>query len=207
MFFGSKWKMKSTVAAETAAISAWRVLSGGDRVGAVVFDDEDLHIIRPHRSEDRVMQILQQVVECNHKLSVNGNTQPNAGMLNRALSDVMQFAKHDCLIIMISDGFGFNKETGKHITQLSEHNDMIFSYIYDPLENRMPNSGRLWFTDGLAQLELDCANVKFTGDYESDFDRELNRMQSVSRRYAIPMLPCSTDRPVLEQVREQLGHH
>ena len=58
MFFGSRQKMKSVVAAEVAAISAWRVLSVGDRVGALVFNDSEVSVIPPHRSRDRVMQVL-----------------------------------------------------------------------------------------------------------------------------------------------------
>ena len=53
MFFGSRSRMKSVVAAEAAAIAAWRVLSQGDRVGALVYDDADLRVIPPHRSADR----------------------------------------------------------------------------------------------------------------------------------------------------------
>src|SRR5210317_1831439 len=69
MFFGSRWKMKSVVAAEAAAAAAWRVLSQGDRVGAVIFDDSDLVVVPPHRSEERVAQILKQVVAKNHALN------------------------------------------------------------------------------------------------------------------------------------------
>ena len=69
MFFGSRWKMKSVVAAEAAAVACWRVLSQGDRVGAVVFDDEDITVIQPHRSADRVAQILKCVVKKNHALN------------------------------------------------------------------------------------------------------------------------------------------
>ena len=39
MFFGSRERMKSVTAAEAAALAAWRVLGGGDRVGAMIFDD------------------------------------------------------------------------------------------------------------------------------------------------------------------------
>ena len=41
MFFGSQKKMKSVVAAEVAAITAWRVLAVGDRIGAILFNDSD----------------------------------------------------------------------------------------------------------------------------------------------------------------------
>ena len=206
MFFGSKWKMKSAIAAEATAIAAWRVLSGGDRVGAVVFSDEDLHTVRPHRSGERVMQILKRVVDCNHRLSAGSQTPPNADMLNRALKETNQHAKHDCLIVIISDGYGLNGESRKLITQASQHNDLLFAYVYDRLEQHMPNAGRLMFSDGSDQLELDSTKATFRDNYQGDFDDQLDKMKSVSRQYSIPLLPVSTELPVLDQVREHLGH-
>src|SRR5262245_18097088 len=58
MFFGSQRVMKSVVAAEAAALAAWRALAGGDRVGALVFDDQDIVEITPQRSRRRLMGIL-----------------------------------------------------------------------------------------------------------------------------------------------------
>src|SRR5215831_5840844 len=49
MFFGSRRAMKSVTAAEAAAISAWRVLGAGDRVGAIVFNDREIAEFRPRR--------------------------------------------------------------------------------------------------------------------------------------------------------------
>ena len=39
MFFGSQQYMKSVIAAEAAAISAWKVLAVGDRIGGIGFND------------------------------------------------------------------------------------------------------------------------------------------------------------------------
>jgi len=49
MFFGSRVAMKSVVAAQLAALGAWRVFDQGDRVGALVFDDADIAEVRPHQ--------------------------------------------------------------------------------------------------------------------------------------------------------------
>src|SRR5262249_42250648 len=68
MFFGSRRAMKSAVAAEAAALAAWRVLSVGDRVGGVVFNDAKLTQIRPHRSRAAVIDFLNAVVEQNTAL-------------------------------------------------------------------------------------------------------------------------------------------
>ena len=40
MFFGSQHKMKSVVAAELAALASFRILKEGDRVGGIVFADD-----------------------------------------------------------------------------------------------------------------------------------------------------------------------
>jgi len=206
MFFGSKKRMKSVVAAEVAAISAWRVLSVGDRVGALVFSDSDISVVPPHRSRERVMQILKQVVEKNQALSADPGLKPDAGKLNEALKQVSLLARHDCLVCLITDGDGLNPETRRHITRLAEHNDVLTAFIYDPLEKDMPAAGRLRFADGEGQLEADTSNRKLR-TFQNEFERRLEWMQSASRRFSIPLLALHTSSPVSEQIRDALGHH
>ena len=62
MFFGGRRAMKSVAAAEAAALAAWRVTSLGDRVGAVVFSENDFAEIRPRARDAAVMQIIDAVV-------------------------------------------------------------------------------------------------------------------------------------------------
>src|SRR5215471_6439917 len=61
MFFGSRRSMKSVVAAEAAALTAWRVFSQGDRVGAFVFNDTVIEQVRMHRSRSTVLRILDRI--------------------------------------------------------------------------------------------------------------------------------------------------
>jgi uncharacterized protein (DUF58 family) len=207
MFFGSTKRMKSVVAAEVAALSAWRVLSVGDRVGALVFNDSDISVIPPHRSRERVMQILKQVVGKNQALSADTGLKPDPGKLNQALKQVSLMARHDCLVCLITDGNGLNSETRKHITRLAEHNDVLTAFIYDPLEKDMPAAGRLRFADGEGQLEADTSSRKLRRSFQNEFEQKLERMQSASRRFSIPLLPLHTASPVSEQIRAVLGHH
>lgn len=207
MFFGSKERMKSVVAAEVAAISAWRVLSVGDRVGALVFNDSDISVIPPHRSRERVMQILKQVVEKNRALSASSDLKPDAGKLNEALKQVSILARHDCLVCLITDGNGINPETRHYITRLSEHNDVLTAFIYDPLEKDLPPAGRLRFADGEGQLEADTSNKKLRTAFKNDFEQRLEGIKSASRQFSIPVLPLQTISPVSEQMRDAFGHH
>jgi uncharacterized protein (DUF58 family) len=85
MFFGSQRAMKSVVAAEVAALAAWRALAGGDRVGALVFNDLDSVEITPQRSRRQVLRLLQAVVEKNHALRVDAPIQPCPAILHGVL--------------------------------------------------------------------------------------------------------------------------
>jgi len=207
MFFGSKNRMKSVVAAEVAAISAWRVLSVGDRVGALVFNDSGISVIPPHRSRERVMQILKQVVEKNQALSADPGLKPDAGKLNEALKQVSHLARHDCLVCLITDGNGINSETRRYITRLAEHNDVLTAFIFDPLERDIPAVGRLRFADGKGQLEADTSNKKLRTAFQNEFEQRMEQMRSASRRFSMPLLPLDTCSPVSEQIRDVLGHH
>ncbi len=207
MFFGSAEQMKSVVAAEVAALAAWRVLSVGDRVGALVFNDLDIAMVPPHRSRERVMQILKQVVQKNQALSADAGLKHDPGKLNEALKQVSHLARHDCLVCLITDGDGLNSETRRYITRLSEHNDVLTAFIYDPLEKDLPAVGRLRFADDEGQLEADTSNRKLRAAFQNEFERKLEWMKSASRCFSIPLLPLHTARPVSEQIRDLLGHH
>lgn len=206
MFFGSRWKMKSVVAAEAAAVSAWRVLAAGDRVGAVVIGDESMDMITPHRSVERVTQILGQVVKHNHALRA-GLTATRSAMFNRALTKISEVARHDCLVTIISDGYGIDDESTKLTTTLSQHNDLIAVFIYDPMEQSLPDAGRLVFSGPPGQLEVNTSADKLRQEYTSAFDERLAWFESASRKFSIPMLRANTIEPVLDQIKQQLGYH
>jgi uncharacterized protein (DUF58 family) len=205
MFFGSRWKMKSVVAAEAAAVAAWRVLSTGDRVGAVIFNDSELSIVPPHRSQERVVQILKQIIVKNHQLNASSDVEPGPQMLNQALQRVAALARHDCLICLIGDGTGIDADTRKYVTRLTEHNDVLSVFIHDPLEQEIPEAGRLVFSDGSNQLEFNTEDKALRDAYARDFQQRIERMKSTSRKHSIPLLPVHTAAPVLEQVRDLLG--
>jgi uncharacterized protein (DUF58 family) len=173
----------------------------------LVFDDTDIAVIPPHRSRERVMQILKQVVEKNQALNANPDLKPNPGKLNEALKQVSILARHDCLVCLITDGSGINPETRRHITRLSEHNDVLTAFIYDPLEKDIPPAGRLRFADDEGQLEADTSSKKLRTAFQNEFEQRLEQIQTASRRYSIPVLPLQTISPVSEQMRDAFGHH
>ena len=205
MFFGSVKNMKSVTAAEAAALAAWRVLAQKDRIGALIFNDTRISEIRPQRSRATAMRILHAVLEQNHALSHGAGIQANPAMFNEALRRCSRLAKHDCLVCIISDGCGHDEESRRLLTRIAQHNDVVFAFVYDPLETALPDAGPLVFGDGVRQLEVDTGNRKLRNRYQETFAEE----RAAGRRFLLqretPVLPLSTSEGVVEQLRHQLG--
>jgi uncharacterized protein (DUF58 family) len=206
MFFGSQVAMKSVTAAEVAAMGAWRTLSVGDRVGALVFNDSDIREIPPHRSRQQVMRILETVLEMNHALRVDGDIQSDPAMLNRVLIKALHLAKHDYLVVIISDFSGANEETKNVVTRLAAHNDVLALFIYDPLESDLPSAGKLVVTQGDLQLEVDMGDARLKKRFSEQFHMGLQTARDLMLKRGIPVLPIHTVGGVREQFMDLLGH-
>jgi uncharacterized protein (DUF58 family) len=205
MFFGSRERTKSVTAAEAAALAAWRVLGAGDRVGAMIFDDHDIVTVRPQRSRDQVMRILGAIVDKNHALGADDRRPANPGMINTVLRQLLPLAAHDCLICLIGDGGGVDRETQELVTRLNAHNDCLVAMIYDPLEQTLPRAGQLTAREGDRQLTFDSSSQKLQDGFAADFAERLAWLQQISLHQAIPLLPIDTVSPVAAQIRELLG--
>lgn len=205
MFFGTVKNMKSVTAAETAALAAWRVVSTGDRVGALVFNDSAIEEVRPHRSKKTIMQILNVIEEQNHALGVNRGIVSSPDQLNHTLEKVLHLAKHDYLVCIISDFFGMNDDTLRLVKLVSQHNDVLIGLIYDPIASEPGVFGKIVVSDGEKQVELDLDSAKLQKRYPELLQGRLNRLTAELGKYGVPVLPIDTASGVAEQVRDALG--
>ena len=205
MFFGTRVAMKSVVAAQLAALGAWRVFDQGDRVGGLVFDDSDVTEVRPHRSRARVMQVLQAVVEKNQALRADLEVEPNGAMLNQVLERVSRIAHHDHLIAVVSDFHGADDQTRRLLTRMAEHNDVLAALLYDPSKVAPFEGGRLVLTDGQRQVELDTTRGKTVRDLTDYFAADLQETQSILAKVGIPVLLIDTVEDPASQIRAILG--
>jgi len=205
MFLGSRRSMKSTAAAEVAALGAWRVLDQGDRVGAMVFNDSRFEELRPHRSRRNVLRILDRIVFFNRELGACLEAPSNPGMLNEALRRVVRIANHDHLVCVVSDFAGADEETRRLMTRLAWHNDVIAVLVYDQIESNLPQAGRLVFAERQQQLEVDTADRRLRATYHDEFENRVAGMRDILLKRAVPLIPIDAGLPVPEQVRAHIG--
>jgi uncharacterized protein (DUF58 family) len=205
MFFGSQHKMKSVVAAEVAAITAWRVLEVGDRIGAILFNDERCLEVKPTRSERKVMGWLGDLADMNNELSVTPGRSSNPAALAQALQLLESSIGHDYLVVLISDFYGWDAQALKIIRSISQHNDIICSLIFDPLERDISRANNLVVSDGRYQLQIDPHEQGLGEKFEASFESSIAHVQGELKRHRIPVVPVETSTPVSDQLREKLG--
>ena len=205
MFFGSQNKMKSVIAAEVAAITAWRVLSVGDRIGAVLFNDDRAVEVRPTRNSKRVMGWLGDLADMNNALSVKGKNHSNAGALANALKTLERTIGHDYLIVLVSDFYGWDEQTLGTIRRIGQHNDVVCALVYDPLERDISSASNLVVSDGQYQLEIEPQRQGLGEKFEASFKSSFSRVRADLNRHNIPIIPIDTVAAVTDQLREKLG--
>jgi len=206
MFFGSRLSMKSVVAAEIAALAAWRVFHQGDRVGAFIFNDDSTEQIRMHRSRATVLRILDRISQQNHLLRSDSPSQPQPGRLNAVLESVARVLSHDALILIASDFDGADKTTRDLLLHISQSNDIICCLAYDHLSVRLPPAEQLVVSNGELQVELQLGQEKVRKNILDASDKRMRAILSWQHELAIPVLPISTAEDVPHQIRHLLGH-
>lgn len=205
MFFGSRRAMKSVAAAEAAALCAWRIMNLGDRIGGFVFNDSEVDELRPHRSRDAVIALASAIARRNGELTASTTTARAPAQLDRVLGTASGVARHDHLVIVISDFDGYGSPTRDLLLGLAAHNDVISILIYDPFLLELPQSGEIVASGGALQAELLFGRDSVRGGI-TEFARKRGReLRSWQQDLGLPMLPVSAAEEVAPQLRKLLG--
>ena len=141
----------------------------------------------------------------NNDLSVTTDQESNPDTLAQALGMLERNVGHDYLVVLISDFYGWNDATLKTIRRISQHNDIICSLIYDPLERDISKADKLVVSDGKYQLEINPLSQDLGAKFEASFESSIAHVQGELKRHDIPVLTVNTVESVTDQLREKLG--
>ena len=208
MFFGSQVAFKSVIAAQAAAIFCWMAIDNGDRVGGLVFSDNDQALVRPKRSRRSALHLLNQLQTFNARLAdkearaaaaVQGQTH---GGLTQALADIRRITKPGSTLYILSDFSTLDATAVQYLNQLSRHNNVVCCIIYDALEENLPVPGYYSITDGARKGTLNSYSQTARRDYQELFKNRMEALQAEFTRLQIPYLKLRTNQFVVEQIRQ-----
>lgn len=205
MFFGSVKKTKSVVAAELAAMIAFKIQKEGDRVGGLIFTDQGADAILPKRNKKNTLKLLERMVHHNHKLkqSTVGN---RSEALRQAISKLRNIVTHDFLIVVISDFVYYSDEVVKNLSRLAQHNDVLLAKVFDPIEREIPRE-KMIVGDGIHQIMVDGQRTKVSEKFTAGFDQDLTDFETKMKKFRIPLIRMNTIDPVDEQIKRAFNSH
>jgi uncharacterized protein (DUF58 family) len=202
LFFGSTRCFKSVLAAQAAALIGWAALGHNDRIGGLVFGDNEHHEIKPRRSKQSLLQLLNRLVRANHALDAEVRADRDAFGL--ALRRAREVLRPGSLAIVLCDERALNDSAEQQLSLLARHCDLVLLPLSDPLDHALPAAGLLRFAEADALLELDTHDTELRRAYREQAEARRARWQRLAQKLGVPLLSLSTQDEMVEQLRAHL---
>ncbi len=209
MFFATRGAFKAVRAAQAAALLAWSATHQGDRLGALIFN-EDTHIeLRPKRGKAALLHTLKNLAEpALWQMRTHAHASQShrgAAVLETSLSRLRRVAQPGSLIVLLSDFSGLDAQATGHLAQLARHNDLIVANIHDPLEAELPPPGRYRISDGAGELVMETAGRDQRTQYQLRFAQRQEQLRQLCQRHRINLLQLGTADAPLRALQRGLG--
>ena len=192
MHFATRGRYKSVLAAQLAALIAWSALNNGDRVGGVVFSEQEHHELKPRRGRTAVLRLINRIVNdaaWSPPPAPGGDSQS----LEHALQRLHRVARPGSLIFLISDFRELDSQAEIPLARLCRHNEAAMLFVYDRLEQELPPPGRYRVSDAGREFLVDTSDSHLAGQYRDQFRERMDRLRRLSATNRILLLPCRTD--------------
>ena len=173
MHFGSQLLFKSVQAAHLASLVAWHAKNRGDRLGGIVFNQHEHLELKPRSRKEGVLHYLHALTSIHlsqHALqyeqeNIIENTTTNIdSYFKDNCARIRQVAKPGSLVYLITDAQQLKEKNNphqqdalRHLTQISQHCELVVCLIDDPLEQALPESNlklNVSITDGNTRQQL-----------------------------------------------------
>ena len=202
MFFGTRGSLKSVAAARAAALLGWAAAAHGDRVGALLFNGEHCELT-PRGGRHGVLRLIRELVGRTDPHLALLHAEPGPGGLNAALARLRRISRPGSLIFLLSDFYGIDDETGRHLLRLRHQSDLAAIQVVDPLELATPPAAPYGVTDGSATGVLDTRDAAVRQAYQDYFSHHHARIADMMKSRAIPLSRLATG----EDVTATLARH
>lgn len=162
MIFGSQFVFKSVQAAHLAALLSWQAKQRNDRLGGIVFNQQEVAELKPTGRNKGLMSFLHQSERlcCARPFKAEHNQQSLAVQLKR----LARLVQTGCQIHLISDFSQLDEKCHKLISQMRRHNQINAWQINDPLEQLLPKN-------------VQQTDVKINSLYGSGFFKQKSALQ------------------------------
>ena len=195
MAFGALERRKESVLVDFVGLLARLLTRNGNRVGAVLYDNNAQYVIPPRSGRHQVLRLISHIHE---QQSSPGGTMTD---LVKLLESSFNRIKRRSLVFLISD-FICLPGWDRALDRLNRKHDLLAIRLWDPRETDLPDVGVVLVEDSETgmQLTVDTSDRGFRQRFhEAARQRELELAQTF-RRAGVDELPLSTEEDMVMAV-------
>ncbi len=205
MMFATRKKFKSVIACEIASLIAWSAAKNNDRIGGLIFSENEHVEIKPRRGKTAVLDFIGRCTK-HSSWTVSAESESDSALNKAAAVSRLRKVSHPgSLVFMISDFRDMDKKAFAHIQNIARSSDIIMINISDPIEAELPASGSYKLTDGKNELQIQTSSKKTRDAYHQRYLSHQQQLERFCRQHRIHLINISTDDDVLETLKKGLG--
>lgn len=191
MFFATRGRFKTVVAAETAGLLIWKTLSEGDRAGGILQQAQEHFEFKPSRSRSSVLGFMRALTEATQQ--DYSQIQPSdTALLQDSWRRLRRVTESGTQVFVISDFRQANPAALQQLAMINRQASITLVLIRDPLENQLPHQGVLRVTDGKRSLWVNLKEKIWRRDYHERQRQAQVSLQEFARKHRIPLIQLST---------------
>lgn len=192
MGFGPVDRTKERLLCDFTTTIARVLIRNGNRVGALVYDNDVSRTIPPRQGRNQVLVLLRDLLQ---------PVQPTGTItdLRRLLERAARIIKRRSLIVLVSD---FISEPGweKPLAQLTGRHEVVAVRLFDPREYELPDAGLIAVQDAETgeQLMVDSSDPEFRRRLRRAGEERAIAVRDAARQAGVDLHVISTDDDLVE---------
>ncbi len=188
MDFGALDRRKESVLVDFVGVLARLLTRNGNRVGAILYDNNNEITIPPRGGR---LQVLRLINDIQRQQSAPAGAMTD---LNRLLKTAFNRIKRRSLVFLVSD---FISMPGweKAMDQFNRRHELLTVRLWDPRERDLPDVGVVLVEDSEtgAQLSIDTSDKGFRRRFHEASRRRESELAQSFKRAGVGQLPLSTE--------------
>ena len=190
MEFGQRGRGKDVVLSELAVTLARLLARGGNRVGALLYDEHLERVVPPRTGRNHVLRLGHELHRARPATASTGATTDLAALLRVALSTI----RRRSLVFLISD-FITVADWEPPLARLVQRHEVVVVRLVDPLERELPEVGLIVVEDAETgeQVVADTSDPEFVRRFRAEVDGREGALQDSIRRAGARINDISTE--------------
>jgi uncharacterized protein (DUF58 family) len=192
MGFGPVDRTKERLLCDFTTTIARLLIRNGNRVGAIVYDNDVSRTIPPRQGRDQVLLLVRDLLQ---------PVQPagNVTDLRRLLERAARVIKRRSLVVLVSD---FISEPGweQPLARLNQRHEVVAVRLFDPREYELPDAGLIAVQDAETgeQLLVDSSDPEFRRRLRHAGEERAIAVRDATRGAGVDLHVISTDDDLVE---------